>query len=220
MPIIVQYLSNNESPVRKTAAAGFLGTAAQLQRQDVKPLIAGYEAQIIQAYKDHYDTDDVLERKFSDSLLRALIYAQPLSKETETFVVGLVADPAVSSRHWVAAAFALAQSANASERAKEMATGVLRASNKEQLLTLLPMLALLRSPDEAIVSEFKALLRHQDPEVVSATLSAVPEWGQSAGPLLEEIDMVINTPTIPAEVRQRAETVANRIRSAGSQVPR
>lgn len=219
MPVIVQYLSNPESAVRNTAAA-FLGTTAQLQPRDVKPLIAGYEEQIIQAYKERYRTDDVWERKFSDSLLRALIFAQPLSKETETFVTGLVTDPAVSSRHWGFAAFALAQSARSSAKAKDVSTSILRSSSKEQLLTLLPMLALLRNPDAAIVSEFETLLRHDDPEVVTAALSAVPEWGPSATPLLEEIDRLINTSTAPADVRQRAQSIANRIRSTGPQSPR
>lgn len=214
MPIIIRYLVSHEMPVRTTAAA-FLGTAAQLRPQDLKPLIAGYETQIIQAYKERYATDDVWESKFSGSLLRALTFAQPLSKETETFLAGLVADPAVSSRHWSFAVFALAQSAEGSDKAREVATGVLRSSNKERLLDLLPMLALLRNPDAAIVTEFKALLRHKDPEVVTAALAAVPEWGTSATPLLEEIDMVINTPTAPEEVRQLAATIANRIRSSG-----
>ncbi len=218
MAVILQYLSNPESAVRNTAAA-FIGTTAQLNPGDVKPLIAGYEAQIIQAYKEHYGTDDVWERKFSDSLLRALIFAQPLSNETEAFVAGLVADPAVSSRHWGFAVFALAQSATTSAEARDVSTGILRSSNKEQLLTLLPMLAFLRNPDVAIVNQFKTLLRHDDPEVVTATLSAVPQWGAAAMPLLEEIELVINTPAVPAVVRAQARTAADRVRSHGFRAP-
>jgi hypothetical protein len=220
MPTIVRNVAHSE-PLVRVNAAGFLGTLAHAFRGEVESTLRGFEQQIIEAYGSQASAEgDSIGSQARDSLLRSLIFVQPLAPETEKFMTGLLNDPSVESRPRVFALFALAQSARSSDKAREVAIGSLQSSDQAELLTAMPMLAQLQNPDPAIVAEFGALLRRSDPEVVVATLSAVSDWGESASALLREVEMLANTATAPAQVRQQANVAATRIRATISQSPK